>query len=193
MKAEKASKAKQKAYKKILEVTGLTVREIADFLRCNAVSLARVLSGKKKASRCFFANLDRWLGLDDSIILGDVGGVEKTLENYNAKSFKLGDFDDLKAFAFFLKKCNIWQDGARFSAPLEREAQHTGIPAMGEVVTLAEREAHHTGIPAMGEVVPLADILGVKKLPLPQPPSLTGPGDILDADTIDWENPNLYK
>lgn len=38
-----------------------------------------------------------------------------------------------------------------------------------------------------------AGLPAVKKLPLPQPPSLTGPGDILDADTIDWTNPNLYK
>ena len=53
---------------------------------------------------------------------------------------------------------------------------------------------HTTTTPAVAaaEEEP-AGLPAVKKLPLPQPPSLTGPGDILDADTIDWTNPNLYK
>jgi hypothetical protein len=38
-----------------------------------------------------------------------------------------------------------------------------------------------------------AGLPAVKKLPLPQPPSLTARGEIQDAAAIDWTNPNLYK
>lgn len=60
----------------------------------------------------------------------------------------------------------------------------TGKPAPGARQPAEESPA----VPAAPAGLP-----AVKKLPLPQPPSLTGPGDILDADTIDWTNPNLYK
>lgn len=38
-----------------------------------------------------------------------------------------------------------------------------------------------------------ANFPDVKRLPLPQPPSLTARGEIQDADAIDWTNPDLYK
>lgn len=80
-------------------------------------------------------------------------------------------------------------------------ALHTHAANRGEVLQvrflhLCREVAGATATPAEeSPAVPAAPagLPAVKKLPLPQPPSLTGPGDILDADTIDWTNPNLYK
>lgn len=63
MKTEKASEKKQKAYAAILEETGLTIKEIAEYLECNPVSLGQVMKGRKKASPFFFAALDKALCL----------------------------------------------------------------------------------------------------------------------------------
>lgn len=59
MKTEIASKKKQKAYAFILEKTGLTIKDAAEYLGCNPVFLGQVLRGRKKASKMFFLHLDR--------------------------------------------------------------------------------------------------------------------------------------
>lgn len=59
MKAEQAPKKKQKAYAFILEKTGLTIKDAAEYLGCNPVFLGQVLRGRKKASKMFFLHLDR--------------------------------------------------------------------------------------------------------------------------------------
>ena len=51
----------------------------------------------------------------------------------------------------------------------------------------------HTPAEESPAVLSPANFPDVKRLPLPQPPSLTARGEIQDADAIDWSDPNLYK